>query len=107
MSESLKARTILLFKHFCFYKLLNLNDQLSWVWKKFYNLCACQTYWNKDTTTNSDYNKEMTHSQITDQPRPPRGKAKDHRQQQDNKKTIWVKQMIKLSLSSSTRYLQN
>ena len=39
--ESLKARTICILRHFSLYEQLKFRAQLSWAWKKFYNLGTC------------------------------------------------------------------
>ena len=36
--ESLKARKVFIFQHFSFYEQLQYRTQMSWTWKKFYNL---------------------------------------------------------------------
>ena len=38
ISESLQARKVCNFQHFRFYEQLKFRPQLSWAWKKFYNL---------------------------------------------------------------------
>ena len=40
-SERLKARNIFICLYFSFYEQLKFSAQLSWAWKKFYNLDAC------------------------------------------------------------------
>ena len=39
-SESLKARNFFICQYFSFYEQLKVCIQLSWAWKKFYNLSA-------------------------------------------------------------------
>ena len=39
-SERLKARNLFIYRYFSFYELLKFHAQLSWAWKKFYNLGA-------------------------------------------------------------------
>ena len=40
-SERLKARNFITLRYFSFYEQLKFRAQLSWAWKKFYNLGAC------------------------------------------------------------------
>ena len=39
-SERLKARNFFIYRYFSFYEQLKFRAQLSWAWKKFYNLGA-------------------------------------------------------------------